>query len=195
MNIVAKELFEAESNTAGSTAYTTGNINKQGVVCIHSDAFFHELFLDAFCSNGIAKEQCYRVFIVYKIAGRISVRIFSAYFNSFAVIVIVFDDFCTALAKEIFFPLFRISRHMNNNMEAQSRTHDTDAHAQIAGGANLNLELAEKFLEFGRGEYGIIISQFDFAVFQCQVFRMFQYFVNAASCFDGARDCQMAVLF
>ena len=69
MNIVAEKLFEAESNAAGGTAYTAGNINKQRMICIHSDVFFCKLLLDALCGNGIAKEQCYRVFIVYKITG------------------------------------------------------------------------------------------------------------------------------
>src|SRR5699024_34870 len=65
MNIVAEKLFEAKSNTAGSTAYTAGNVNKQRMVCVYSNTFFCKLFLDTFCGNSIAKEQSYRVFVVY----------------------------------------------------------------------------------------------------------------------------------
>lgn len=38
---------------------------------------------------------------------------------------------------------------MYDNMETQSCTHDANAHAQIAGGTNLNFKLAENSLNSG----------------------------------------------
>ena len=39
-----------------------------GSIPSFTDAFFLKLFYDTFCCNGIAQEQCYGVFIIYKIA-------------------------------------------------------------------------------------------------------------------------------
>ena len=58
-----------------------------------------------------------------------------------------------------------------------------------------DFEFAKKFLESRRSKNTVIICQFYHAVLQSQILRMFQHFINAAACFYGTGNCQMAVLF
>ena len=83
---------------------------------------------------------------------------------------------------------------MYDYMEAQSRTNDTDRHTQIACGANLNFEFAEKFFEFIRSEYAVVIVLPEHTMFQSQILCMLQHLIDTAASLYGAGDCQMAVL-
>ena len=187
-------LFKAESNTAGCAANAAGNINEQRMLCIHNDILFCKLLYDTLCRYRIAKEQRYGVFIINEVAIGIGIGIFTPNLNCFAVVIRIFHNLGTSLAKQVFLPLLCICGHMYDYMEAQSRTHDTDRHTQIACGTNLNFEFAEKFFEFIGSEYAVVIVLLEHTMLKSQILCMLQHLIDTAACFYGAGDCQMAVL-
>ena len=194
MHIISEKLFKAESNTTGCAANAAGNINEQRMLCIHNDILFCKLLYDTLCRYRIAKEQRYGVFIINEVAIGIGIGIFTPNLNCFAVVIRIFHNLGTSLAKQVFLPLLCICGHMYDYMEAQSRTHDTDRHTQIACGANLNFEFAEKFFEFIRSEYAVVIVLPEHTMFQSQILCMLQHLIDTAASLYGAGDCQMAVL-
>ena len=83
---------------------------------------------------------------------------------------------------------------MHDDMETKSCAHNADGHTQIAGGADLNFEFAEKFSECVGSEYAVIVAFLQHTVLQSQILRVLQYLIDPATGFNGAGNRQMAVL-
>lgn len=177
----------------GSPADTAGDVDEQGMICIDGYVHVLQLFLQALASDTIAQEEVLGIFIVNEVAHRVGIGVLAPLIDGSAVVIGIFNDRDAAAAEQVFLPLFGIGRHVDDDFEADFGTHDADAHAQIAGTADLDGVLAEEIAEFRFCQDSVVIGRLQFPGLDGQVFGMFQDFINAAAGFDRTRNGQVAV--
>ncbi len=193
MHGIAKNQFQAKGHTTRTTAYAAGQIDEQGVGCIHHNARLLKLRGQSFGRHGIAQEKIRGVFIIHKVATRVLGGLFAALLNRHAVVGLMFDYIYSVGSQFVFFPLAGIGRHMDADFKAQLGAHDANRQAQIAGGTDGDGVLAEKGAGLFAVQLAVVVRQRDQTGFQCQILCMFQDFMDAATGFDGTGNRKFAI--
>ena len=194
MDVVAKDLLEAKGHAAGCAAHAARDGHQQGMVCIHGDALLFQLALQTQCRNRITQEQILGVFIVHEIAHGIGIRLGATLLDSLAVVCLILDDLHAVGAQQIFFPLFGVHAHVDDDLVAHRCRCNADGHTQIAGGTHLHGVFAEKFPHFGGGQLGVIVGLLQQTGLHGQIFGVLEHLIDAAAGLYRTGDGQMAVL-
>ena len=110
---------------------------------VHRDLLLRQLARQPLRGHGIAQEEVPGVLIIHEIARRVGVGKRPAVLHRLAVVGGIFDDLDPAAAEQVLLPLLGVGRHVHDDPKADRRAHDPDAHAQVAGRADLDRVAAE----------------------------------------------------
>ena len=132
MHIVPEDQLQTERDAAGRSADAAGDGDKQRVFRVHEDALCRELPLKPSGRHGIPHEKIHGVFVVHKVAHRVSIGKGAPLPHGFGIIAVIFHHANAFAAQEILLPLARICGHVYRDAEAERRAHDADGKPKVA---------------------------------------------------------------
>ena len=127
-------------------------------------------------------------------AMRVALGLPAAGGHGFGVVAGVFHHRHAALAQAFFFPVLGVGRHVHGGLKPQRRGHHANAQAQVAGGADRDLVLAEQGAGRRAGQHRVVVSALlQQPVLQRQGFSQLQHLMDAATRLDGPGHRQAVV--